>query len=899
MRESIYNFNGTKKLIIGTGTLRRPELTKDLYMQRCHATQSIQYSLAVGQKLLISNCNASPYKTFVKRILPVLLCSCMCTFAFTQASVSTVNSVTNAASPVTPFISTYVSSTAVTSMFTPNSQQPPAWIYGQINCISPTPFSIALDTGYRGKNQISLANSNVPVILRPDQRLAAFGDFNPATLVPSGINLASITDAGGNIKLPNGNYTICFTARNSDYQIIPSPIFVCGNFTIACGVLINTMVRPPVGPLIARSLANENVGASVQIRNSSQCNTQMQVKLFGKIECLSPAPFTIQLNPQYNLQPPITVNPGVPLQLTSKDLLPAFGNFLENNLVTTGVDLASVKDVNNNIKLPDGNYRICFYARYLTSAGELGDNASDPNLGCGTFNICNRAGGAPQFTQPVSNLNINAGISVVQPASPLIFTWTPPQSACGLPAGGYTYDFEIRELFANQNVNDAINNPFVFRKTSLPSPTFLLDTNLNKNVLHEGRKYAVRVRAVSANLNSPVEIDNSGYSRIEAFQYGANLITYNGVPHEPEDYYIPFMERKSDFWDGVYSSYRKRTRGDTLVPVKEYIAFALTQNSTAYNLDAIELFLSLNPELAELKKVKISYTPKLPEFPSLPVNDQNDFDKEHGINLEPDKFEENKFLKYLDTLNNYKQKIPANAARMISDLTSHLNSIKTQVDSVDRVSVNLINTVLSELLYELRRSSQTLDRNQLNQLQGLVSTLQELTALSPNSTSFFYEFPGHKTSSLSSYRSHPSGHSQKISLVNNAIQINDDGPNHILAAIIKQLLPFDVIVYRYSKETPAQPFLDAPDLSKTYRIFYTLPNLYNHKNPEVNARSATRLASTVQVSLPSNITFTFWTLNMLNHKNTKPEDVDLKDVLSHTNKILPGLKKPSIVLKVD
>ena len=167
-----------------------------------------------------------------------------------------------------------------------------------------------------------------------------------------------------------------------------------------------------------------------------------------------------------------------------------------------------------------------FLPGILILMGQLGGNASDPNLGCGTFTICYQAGGAPQFTQPVSNLNINSDIGFVQPASPVVFTWTPPQSTCGLPSGGYTYDFEIRELFANQNVNDAINNPFVFRKTALPSTTFILDTNLNRNVLQEGKRYAIRVRAVSANPNSPITIDNNGYSRIEAFQYGGKIFQY-------------------------------------------------------------------------------------------------------------------------------------------------------------------------------------------------------------------------------------------------------------------------------------------------------------------------------------------------------------------------------------
>src|SRR4030095_9052377 len=196
--------------------------------------------------------------------------------------------------------------------------------------------------------------------------------------------------------------------------------------------------------------------------------------------------------------------PGI-TQLTPTQLMGAFDNFSGNNLMVTGIDLASIKDANNQIKLPDGDYRICFYAKYLS-----GVNASDPNLGCGSFKICNSAGGAPQFTQPVNNANINSEIAIIQPVSPVIFSWAPPQSTCGLPPAGYTYDFDIWELYPNQTVTDAVNNPFVFRKTSLPSPTFLLDINLYKDVLKLGKRYAIRVRAISTNTSSPIEIDNNG-----------------------------------------------------------------------------------------------------------------------------------------------------------------------------------------------------------------------------------------------------------------------------------------------------------------------------------------------------------------------------------------------------
>ena len=324
----------------------------------------------------------------------------------------------------------------------------------------------------------------------------------------------------------------------------------------------------------------------------------------------------------------------------------------------------------------------------------------------------------------------------------------------------------------------------------------------------------------------------------------------------------------------------------------------MTQNRTAYSLDAIELFLALNPELADVKKVKISYTPQLPVFPLVPVNDQNDFTREHAINLEPDKFEENKFLKYLDTLNNVRRKIPDNAVKLINDLASHLDDIKTQVDSMDRVSLNFINKALSELIYELRLYSKGLSKNQYNQLQSLVSTLQELTAEAP-ATAFIYFNAAKETSSLSSHHPNSNERVKKFPVFNNWVLFSEESPGHLLLATMKQLLPFDVIVYHSSNVDPFRPVLDAPDLSKTYRIYYTLSDIYNHKNPEATAKSSTHLASTIQLSLPSNTTYTFWALNMLNHKNTKPEDVDLRGVLSRTNKILPGLKKPSIVIKVD
>ena len=549
---------------------------------------------------------------------------------------------------------------------------------------------------------------------------------------------------------------------------------------------------------------------------------------------------------------------------------------------------SSIKNANNQIKLPDGDYRICFYAKYLS-----GVNASDPNLGCGSFKICNMAGGAPQFTQPVNNANINSEIAIIQPVSPVIFSWTPPQSTCGLPPAGYIYDFEIWELYPNQSVTDAVNNPFIFRKTSLPSATFLLDLNLYKDVLKHGKRYAIRVRAISNNPASPIEIDNNGYSRIEVFQYGSGPVP--PALTDPKDYFIEFKERKSNYWIDAYRDYQQNKRSDTLVPIKEYIAFALTQNGIGYGPDAIELFLALNPDLIEIKKVKLSYIPNLPVFPSLSANDQKNFNSDHQANLEPNKSEENKFLKYLDSLNSFKLKIPEKAANLINEVIRHLNSIKPEISSVDQVTVGYLNLVISELLYNLRLYSSNSNSNQFNQLQKLAITVRELTADSIEGTSLIW--PEKSGSSISSSESGPNEYSTNIESL--MLDYTIANIENMPAVLLKQLLPFDVIVWRPGTVAPYKPVLDAPDLKATFRIYYTLSNLYNHKNPEVNAKTSIRLASTIQVSLPSNSIFSFWTLNMVNHKMTTAENVDLKDVLKNSMKKEPSLKKPSIVIKVE
>jgi hypothetical protein len=175
-----------------------------------------------------------------------------------------------------------------------------------------------------------------------------------------------------------------------------------------------------------------------------------------------------------------------------------------------------------------------------------------------------------------------------------------------------------------------------------------------------------------------------------------------------------------------------------------------------------------------------------------------------------------------------------------------------------------MNSLLSEILFNIRTS-----RDEYNHLHNLIS---DLKALSANASSTSLQ--NSRNGSLSSY-----------------FQWNN-------FAVVQPLLSFDIVVYRPVRP-PASPVMNAPDLKGVFRIFYTSSTLYNHKNPEITAKSSSRLASTTQVSLPIELKYKFWTVNMRDHKQTLPQDISIDEIVSNIRKNDPGAKKMRIVLKVE
>ncbi|MDP4254808.1 MAG: hypothetical protein Q8938_12435 [Bacteroidota bacterium] len=302
-------------------------------------------------------------------------------------------------------------------------------------------------------------------------------------------------------------------------------------------VTIRTTVIPPVSPFFDQMLSSITGGRlMVMVTGNSPSGRPLQVKLAGSLQRLSPSPFTINLNPNFQPAQPINLPPSVPVTLSNNLLEQTFGNFNTNNLIFQSISVNDLRD-GLNYKLPEGTYRICFTAYNFTDAGNLRP-LSDPNSGCSIFTICYKAS-APQFIQPVNGINLNSSMPVVNPAYPLQFTWTVPQFTCASALPRISYDLEMHEIFPGQTPTDAINNAPVFMRQGLPTAIFPFDTLLYKDVLQQGKQYAIRVHAntggpAGAVVNA-VSFDNNGFSTVQAFQYGtaglaANMPPGNSLP---------------------------------------------------------------------------------------------------------------------------------------------------------------------------------------------------------------------------------------------------------------------------------------------------------------------------------------------------------------------------------
>lgn len=245
---------------------------------------------------------------------------------------------------------------------------------------------------------------------------------------------------------------------------------------------------------------------------------------------------------------PLTISPTTPVTVNRMILDQMLGGLGASAYETNYDQNRLMQDM---LQLPEGQYRFC-----LTPYQWDGTHNPNPlQVGektCYTFTIC-YSGSAPEFTSPMTglssaNLNnsnpannlLNGGntpeptpgntsdiressqYTVLPLSRQLVFNWTGVISNCLMP-NDFDYVFKIVEVYANQNVQDAINqNGTLATLNNKASTTFIHDTMANRHFqLQPGHVYAAQVQAVlKKNIGTEILLGNDGKSQIIAFVWG-------------------------------------------------------------------------------------------------------------------------------------------------------------------------------------------------------------------------------------------------------------------------------------------------------------------------------------------------------------------------------------------
>lgn len=294
-------------------------------------------------------------------------------------------------------------------------------------------------------------------------------------------------------------------------------------------VQINVFLQQPVSPYLPQ-LQQDFLGSNAAAMSNSltsklsitivnKGNTIQRLKLSGSIERLSPSPMSISVDPGYQPAQPLILSANQSKLLNQADLENVFGNFSNNSLIFDQFDWEDIRQNGVNFKLPEGFYRICIRAYDYDMPGAFVEQ-------CVNFQICYRLT-APQFLMPFNTMTqFEPTFEELKPMQQQIqFQWTAPASTCGLPINNIQYDFEIRRVFEGQTIQDATMSIPVYQKKNIYTNLFLFDTLLNQGVLQKDKKYIVRVKAnMNVLPNSPIDIENQGYSQILAFTYLPNSL---------------------------------------------------------------------------------------------------------------------------------------------------------------------------------------------------------------------------------------------------------------------------------------------------------------------------------------------------------------------------------------
>ncbi|MBL7917131.1 MAG: hypothetical protein JNM96_01960, partial [Bacteroidia bacterium] len=300
-------------------------------------------------------------------------------------------------------------------------------------------------------------------------------------------------------------------------------------------VQITTILSPPFSGYLTDYAAGGNNDLKIILLFNDFSKPSYNVKLKFK---LSGQNINIE-NKSFYYEGPVTLIPGVPLELSGSDL----GGLLNsNNLNFSGI---SKQQYEASKVLPEGLYQICITAYDFNNPTAI----QVSNNSCAS---------AWMMLNDPPFLNIPVCGSSQQVTNPqnIIFQWTSMNLASPNSAFNTQYEFslyEIRPKGANPNNIIQTLPPIYQTTTSLLS----LNYGITEPVLNLGMEYVWRVKAIDYSGRDLFK--NNGYSQYCTFTYGnmSQFIDSSSVALNLQGAPVSYRMLKC-FWDtlNVYKNYK-------------------------------------------------------------------------------------------------------------------------------------------------------------------------------------------------------------------------------------------------------------------------------------------------------------------------------------------------------
>ena len=263
-------------------------------------------------------------------------------------------------------------------------------------------------------------------------------------------------------------------------------------------VRVQVQCIPPFSPQLAGLYSGTQAKLIVTLINTDLQKPTLNVRLRFTIKGSN-----VSLRSRdYGYYPPVTLDAGLPVQLSLNDLAPYFN---PDNLDVAGMSKAALQQ---NGQLPDGYYTICAEAVEINS-GQLVSNEKQG---------CSPPAWLSVSEPPLLNLPRKGEAVAFREPLNIIFNWTPRHMSSPNAAFQTEYEFTLVEVWDNGVLPEAAfgTMPPLYQNTT--SSTTLLYGPTEPPLL-PGKQYAWRIQAkAKQGLDEYAVFRNNGYSEIFYFR---------------------------------------------------------------------------------------------------------------------------------------------------------------------------------------------------------------------------------------------------------------------------------------------------------------------------------------------------------------------------------------------